>query len=216
MKPQHPLQPLIDIHRGDRVSRLIVIIGIPTLLIFGAFCFYMAQASIEKDRAYIYTLVDGKALQLAVRTDEKQNKPVEIKDNAKVLMMFIFNVSPDADALKTNLDHAKKMGDVSIENFIKTLNEGGYYNNLLSIGAIQTLELDSAKYELDVAQYPYTLKVECKQRIVRPSNVTIKNLICKMNMLNVPRTEVFTHGLYIENFSVISNKTLSSYERTKE
>ncbi len=212
----HPLQPLIDIDKGNKISRLTILITIPCAFLFAIGVYIHANRIIEDNRQHIYTLVNGKALELAVKTNAMENRPVEIKDNAKIIMSLLFNVPPDPKALTSNLEHVKRMGDKSITNFINTLNEQRYYDNLIAAGAIQTIDLDSAQIQVDYANYPYTLQITCKQRVVRPSLITIKELTCKMNMLNCPRTDELGHGLWIENFNVISNQTLENYERKKE
>ena len=52
-----------------------------------------------------------------------------------------------------------------------------------------------------------------KERRIRPSKVVINNLFTRCQLRDVSRTDNNPHGLIMERYTVLNNKTIESHDR---
>ena len=93
------------------------------------------------------------SLMLALSQDMAQNRPIEAKSHVKRFHELFFTLSPDKDAIESNVRRSLFLADKSAYNYYKDLSEKGYYNRVISGNINQTVEIDSMKCDFD--QYPY-------------------------------------------------------------
>lgn len=165
----------------------------------------------EKQREKIYVLDGGKSLMLALSQDLSQNRPVEAREHVKRFHELFFTLSPDKNAIESNIQRSLYLADKSAFNYYKDLSEKGYYNRIISGNINQSVQVDSVICNFD--QYPYQVATYARQMIIRESSVTERSLITRCRLLNSVRSDNNPHGFTIEAFEITGNKDLQVLKR---
>jgi len=165
----------------------------------------------EKQRQKIYVLDGGKSLILALSQDLSQNRPVEAREHVKRFHELFFTLSPDKNAIESNIKRALFLCDKSAFGYYKDLQEKGYYNRIISGNINQTLQVDSIICNFDT--YPYKVTTYARQFIIRESNITERSLITHCSLINSVRSDNNPHGFTMENFEIMENKDLRVIDR---
>lgn len=184
---------------------IILCAGITGYSVFSAYQFA------EKQRQKIYVLDKGKSLILALSQDLAQNRPVEAREHIKRFHELFFTLSPDKDAIESNINRAMFLADKSVYTYYKDLLEKGYFNRVISGNINQTLQVDSVV--IDFMNYPYSASTYAKQTIIRESNITQRSLITKCDLINSVRSDNNPHGFTMENFEVMENIDIQTVKR---
>lgn len=165
----------------------------------------------EKQREKIYVLDGGKSLMLALSQDLSQNRPVEAREHVKRFHELFFTLSPDKNAIESNIQRSLYLADKSAFNYYKDLSEKGYYNRIISGNINQSVQVDSVICNFD--HYPYQVATYARQMIIRESSVTERSLITRCRLLNSVRSDNNPHGFTIEAFEITENKDLQVLKR---
>ncbi len=165
----------------------------------------------EKQREKIYVLDGGKSLMLALSQDLSQNRPVEAREHVKRFHELFFTLSPDKNAIESNIQRSLFLADKSAFNYYKDLSEKGYYNRIISGNINQSVQVDSVICNFD--RYPYQVATYARQMIIRESSVTERSLITRCRLLNSVRSDNNPHGFTIEAFEITENKDLQVLKR---
>lgn len=165
----------------------------------------------EKQREKIYVLDGGKSLMLALSQDLSQNRPVEAREHVKRFHELFFTLSPDKNAIESNIQRSLYLTDKSAFNYYKDLSEKGYYNRIISGNINQSVQVDSVICNFD--RYPYQVATYARQMIIRESSVTERSLITRCRLLNSVRSDNNPHGFTIEAFEITENKDLQVLKR---
>jgi conjugative transposon TraK protein len=179
--------------------------GITGYSVFSAFQFA------EKQRQKIYVLDKGKSLILALSQDLSQNRPVEAREHIRRFHELFFTLSPDKNAIESNINRAMFLADKSVYTYYKDLIEKGYFNRIISGNINQTLQVDSVV--VDFMNYPYTASTYARQVIIRESNITQRSLVTTCDLINSVRSDNNPHGFTIENFTVKENRDIQTINR---
>jgi len=187
-------------------------------IVFLCLCFcvviyslFSAYKFAELQRQKIYVLDGGKSLMLALSQDLSQNRPVEAREHVKRFHELFFTLSPDKNAIESNIRRALFLVDKSAFGYYKDLQEKGYYNRIISGNINQNLQVDSISCNFDT--YPYKIISYARQLIIRESNITERSLITRCNLINSVRSDNNPHGFTMENFEIIENRDLRVIER---
>lgn len=173
--------------------------------VWNAFTFAEAQ------RQKIYVLDGGKSLMLALSQDLSQNRPVEAREHVKRFHELFFTLSPDKNAIESNIKRALFLVDKSAFGYYKDLTEKGYYNRIISGNINQVIQVDSVVCNFD--GYPYKVATYAKQMIIRESNVTERSLVTRCNLINSVRSDNNPHGFIMEAFEIIENRDIRVIDR---
>ena len=184
---------------------IILCAGITGYSVFSAFQFA------EKQRQKIYVLDKGKSLILALSQDLSQNRPVEAREHIRRFHELFFTLSPDKNAIESNINRAMFLADKSVFTYYKDLIEKGYFNRVISGNINQTLQVDSVV--VDFRNYPYTASTYARQVIIRESNITQRSLVTTCDLINSVRSDNNPHGFTIENFTVKENRNIQTINR---
>ncbi len=184
---------------------IVLCAGVTGYSIFSAYRFA------EKQRQKIYVLDKGKSLILALSQDLSQNRPVEAREHIKRFHELFFTLSPDKDAIESNINRAMFLADKTVYTYYKDLIEKGYFNRVISGNINQTLQVDSVV--VDFKDYPYSASTYAKQVIIRESNITQRSLVTRCNLINSVRSDNNPHGFTMENFKVLENKDIQTVKR---
>jgi len=167
---------------------------------------YSAYVFAEEQRQKIYVLDNGKSLMLALSQDLSQNRPVEAREHIRRFHELFFTLSPDKNAIESNINRALLLSDRSAFNYYKDLSEKGFYNRIISGNINQTIQIDSIS--CDLSTYPYDVSTYARQFIIRESNITERSLITHCRLQNAVRSDNNPHGFIIEGFEIKENKDI--------
>ncbi len=156
-------------------------------------------------------LDSGKSLMLALSQDAQQNRPVEAREHIRRFHELFFTLSPDKNAIESNVQRALYLSDESAIGYYRNLQEKGYFNRMIAGNISQTLTVDSIGGNFD--SYPYEMRAYCRQHIIRSSNVTERSLVTTCRLRNVTRSDNNPQGFLIEGFTIIENRDIGQYER---
>lgn len=184
---------------------VILCAGITGYSVFSAYQFA------EKQRQKIYVLDKGKSLILALSQELSQNRPVEAREHIRRFHELFFTLSPDKNAIESNINRAMFLADKSVYTYYKDLVEKGYFNRVISGNINQTLQVDSVV--VDFRNYPYLAFTYARQVIIRESNITERSLITTCDLINSVRSDNNPHGFTIESFTVKENRDIQTINR---
>jgi conjugative transposon TraK protein len=172
---------------------------------------WSAYTFAEAQRQRIYVLDGGKSLMLALSQDLSQNRPVEAREHVKRFHELFFTLSPDKNAIESNIRRALFLVDRSAFAYYRDLQERGYYNRIVSGNINQSIQIDSVSCNFDV--YPYAVTTYARQLIIRESNITERNLVTRCNLINSVRSDNNPHGFTMEAFEILQNRDLRVMNR---
>ncbi len=202
---------LKNIESSFRQIRFFTVIFVILCGVIVCYALWNSYSFAEAQRQKIYVLDGGKSLLLALSQDLSQNRPVEARDHVKRFHELFFTLSPDKDAIESNIQRALFLVDKSAFAYYKDLTEKGYYNRIISGNINQTISVDSVVCNFD--HYPYQVAAYARQMIIRESNVTERSLVTRCNLINSVRSDNNPHGFIMENFEVIENRDLRVIDR---
>jgi len=172
---------------------------------------WSAYSFAEAQRQRIYVLDGGKSLMLALSQDLSQNRPVEAREHVKRFHELFFTLSPDKNAIESNIRRALFLVDKSAFGYYKDMQEKGYYNRIISGNINQNLQVDSILCNFD--SYPYRIVTFARQLIIRESNITERSLVTRCNLINSLRSDNNPHGFTMEAFEIVENRDLRVIDR---
>ena len=165
----------------------------------------------EKQRQKIYVLDGGKSLMLALSQDLSQNRPVEAKEHVRRFHELFFTLSPDKNAIESNINRALFLVDKSAFRYYKDMQEKGYYDRIISGNINQTIRVDSVTCNFN--NYPYQVVTYAIQMIIRESNITQRSLVTRCDLINSVRSDNNPQGFTMEHFDILENRDISVVER---
>ena len=202
---------LKNIESSFRQIRLFGIVFVCVCTGIVGYALWKSYSFAEKQREKMYVLDRGKSLMLALSQDLSQNRPVEAREHVKRFHELFFTLSPDKNAIESNIQRSFFLADKSAFNYYKDLSEKGYYNRIISGNINQTVQVDSVVCNFD--RYPYQVATYARQMIVRESSVTERSLVTRCRLLNSVRSDNNPHGFIIEAFEITENKDLQVLKR---
>ncbi len=191
--------------------RFVVISCLVGAFVAAVLCVYLSTSAINGLGDTIYVLDDKGQVLSAGRQNVQTSRRDEIIDQATRFHELFFNVSPNRDIVKINLERALEISDKSVYNYYTDLNEKGFYRRLQQTNSSQQIVVDSVR--VDMRQTPFTVVTYASQFITRESNITRFSLITRCNMIDVNRNPKNLHGLQIEKFEVLENNQIEQRKR---
>lgn len=205
------MKKVFDIQRKFRFTVYVLLTISLTLTGFSIFVFSRSLNLVEKSRQKIYVLDNGKSLLLALRADITDNRPAEARDHIKRFHELFFTMEPDKQYIESNTREALYLADGSAMKQYQSYKENNVYNQVIASDISMTLQTDSV--HIDFSAYPYRFRFFGRQRIVRKSNITIRNLETTGRLRNISRTDNNPHGFLIEDWLITDNKDMETLKR---
>ena len=187
---------------------LIISLGITGL---SAYVFTLSVKMVETSKQKIYVLDNGKSLLVALRENISENRDAEAKDHVKRFHELFFTLEPDKEYIEKNVKEALYLADRSAMEQYQSFKENNVYNQVIASDISMTLTTDSIS--LDFSTYPYRFSFYGKQKIVRTSNITIRNLETTGKLRNISRTDNNPHGFLMENWRIVQNQDIETTRR---
>lgn len=202
---------LKNIETSFKQIRIIAIVFVVLCAGITGYAVWNSYDFAEAQRQKIYVLDEGKSLMLALSQDLSQNRPVEAREHIKRFHELFFTLSPDKNAIESNINRALFLVDKSAFRYYQDMSEKGYYNRIVSGNINQVIQIDSVICNFDI--YPYKIATYARQMIIRASNATERSLVTRCELINSVRSDNNPHGFTMERFEIIENKDLRTIDR---
>ena len=192
-----------------RMKNLSIVVILCSMVFAGGAC-YLAYNFASRFTSQVYVLDHGSVLMAKAAAGDAQ-RDLEAEDHVTRFHEFLFNLSPNKEAIQRNVDRALTLSDESAYDYWRDLSERGYYQRLISANISQQMVVDSVK--VDMQNYPYTARTFGTIYVLRESNITAFGFESQCQLVDAERTAVNPHGLMIEKFSVTRNENLGTKPR---
>ena len=202
---------LKTIETSFKQIRFFGIVFICLCAVITGYSLWSSYSFAEKQRQKIYVLDGGKSLMLALSQDLSQNRPVEAKEHVRRFHELFFTLSPDKNAIESNINRALFLVDKSAFRYYKDMQEKGYYDRIISGNINQAIRVDSVTCNFN--NYPYQVVTYAIQMIIRESNITQRSLVTRCDLINSVRSDNNPQGFTMEHFDILENRDISVVER---
>ncbi|AYD49033.1 conjugative transposon protein TraK [Arachidicoccus soli] len=195
-----------NIETKMKMALWIAITSMVTAIIIVIIALSYTTKMITSERKHIYVL-DKNIPLVAVNADMDNYKKVEYKTAVETFHQFFFTLPPDDKFIESQMQKAMYLVDASGVAQYNTLKEKGYFTNLIATNSVSTLVADSVLIDMNSGHFIYY----GKQKIQRPSMITIRSLITEGYLIDQPvKTDSNPYGVLITNWKIIENKDLQN------
>ena len=198
------------IETSFRKLKFITVASIASGVIIALGAVYISGQQMLSNNDNIYVIDRGSAV-MASRSGQEAYRDLEVKDHIERFHELMFNLSPNSESIKRNLDRALVMSDKSAYDYWSDLSERGFYSRIVSANISQEIVIDSVK--VDMSSYPYQAKTYAKVFMLRESNITAYDFESSCRLVDVERSPSNPHGLMIEKFRVSKNENMGTRQR---
>ena len=198
------------IETSFRKLKFITVASIASGVIIALGAVYISGQQMLSNNDNIYVIDRGSAV-MAARSGQDAYRDLEVKDHIERFHELMFNLSPNSESIKRNLDRALVMSDKSAYDYWSDLSERGFYSRIVSANISQEIVIDSVK--VDMSAYPYQAKTYAKVFMLRESNITAYDFESSCRLVDVERSPSNPHGLMIEKFRVSKNENMGTRQR---
>ena len=198
------------IETSFRKLKFITVASIASGVIIALGAVYISGQQMLSNNDNIYVIDRGSAV-MAARSGQDAYRDLEVKDHIERFHELMFNISPNSESIKRNLDRALVMSDKSAYDYWSDLSERGFYSRIVSANLSQEIVIDSVK--VDMSSYPYQAKTYAKVFMLRESNITAYDFESSCRLVDVERSPSNPHGLLIEKFRVSKNENMVTRQR---
>jgi conjugative transposon TraK protein len=194
-----------NIEAKIKLSLFISLTSFITSIIISIIAFSYASKMVTAEKNQIYVL-DHNVPLVAVRTNILDNREAEYKASIETFHDLFFSLPPDNEYIQKQLNKAMFLIDASGLAQYNTLKEKGYYSGLISTSSVITCTKDSILLDLNSKEWKYF----GKEKIERPSSITIRSVVTTGSLQDVTRTDNNPHGVLITNWRTLENKDLKN------
>ena len=198
------------IETSFRKLKFITVASIASGVVIALGAVYISGQQMLSNNDNIYVIDRGSAV-MAARSGQDAYRDLEVKDHIERFHELMFNLSPNSESIKRNLDRALVMSDKSAYDSWSDLSERGFYSSIVSANISQEIVIDSVK--VDMSSYPYQAKTYAKVFMLRESNITAYDFESSCRLVDVERSPSNPHGLMIEKFRVSKNENMGTRQR---
>lgn len=198
------------IETSFRKLKFITVASIASGVVIALGAVYISGQQMLSNNDNIYVIDRGSAV-MAARSGQDAYRDLEVKDHIERFHELMFNLSPNSESIKRNLDRALVMSDKSAYDYWSDLSERGFYSRIVSANISQEIVIDSVK--VDMSSYPYLAKTYAKVFMLRESNITAYDFESSCRLVDVERSPSNPHGLMIEKFRVSKNENMGTRQR---
>lgn len=173
--------------------------------------FFLAAKMVSDAQRTVYVLDSRGQAFSATQQQAGFSREDEVKDQSVRFHELFFNITPNNDLIKRNVERALEISDRSVYSYYNNLQEQGYYKQFVSANATQQIVVDSVKVNMKV--HPYQVVTYVTEYLTRETVMSRSSLVTRCSMLEVNRSEKNVHGLQIEQFEVLDNRTIETRRR---
>lgn len=204
-------QSLKNVQHAFALARIYLILITLLALAMGGYAIYASYQFAEAQREKIYVLDQGESLLMALSRNVSDNRKAEAKSHIKRFHEYFFTLSPEKEAIESNVQQALYLADNTASEVYMRMKEEGFYERIIASSIVCEVKIDSIV--INDAVYPHQVKTYGMTSIVRRSNITYRNLETECLLQNTTRTDNNPHGFLIENWKIIDNSDLHIVQR---
>lgn len=202
---------LKNIQHAFALARIYLVLVTVLAVAVGGYAIYASYQFAEAQREKIYVLDQGQSLLMALSHRVADNRMAEAKSHVKRFHEYFFTLSPERDAIESNVQQALFLADNSASEVYMRMKEEGFYERLIASSILCEVQIDSIA--IDDSVYPHQVRTYGITSIVRRSNITYRNLETQCSLLHTTRTDNNPHGFLIENWKIIDNSDIQIIQR---
>jgi conjugative transposon TraK protein len=195
-----------------KTMRLVMFVVLVVSFSFAGYIYIYSMNEIDINRNKVYLLNQGNALELVRSRNGKDNIVAEIKSHVSMFHEFFYNLDPDPVDIKTRINKALVLIDESGVMIQAKRNEALYYHNLVNGSISSRVYVDSINVVLDGDKYQCT--IFARQKLIRSTKVTEKNIYSQCAIRTVSRTDSNPHGFIIEQYKITNNSPINETTNT--
>lgn len=165
---------------------------------------------VRQSSSLVYVVDAGKVV-AARQSDDAMDLEMEVKDQVLGLHGLLFDLTPNATAIRERQDRALEIADRSVFSYIRDLQETGYYNRIIQGNISQQLLVDSVR--IDMTVYPYEVRTYARQYAMRESTVSLYDFESSCRVVRSGRSAANPHGLIVEGFAVVRSELKETRKR---
>ena len=184
-----------------------------TLVFAGVVCVGVVLLSfmfVRQSRDTVYVVDKGSTIMATIASGSVQ-RDLEVEDHIRRFHELLFNLAPNSESQRRNLEQALHMADRSAYDWWQDQSESGYYARLVSANITQEIQIDSVRFSMQT--YPYPARLYGKVFLTRESNITAYDFMSECRLSDVPRSRSNPHGLMVERFAVRRYESLGTRKR---
>lgn len=198
-----------NIDTAFRSIRLFMIVFLIACTLLCGYIVYSTHATLAAGRGKVYVLVNGQLVD-AVARDRDYN--VELRDHIRSFHELFFTLSPDEQAIQSQITKALYLADGSARRMYQNMKESGYYSNLISGNISQVIEIDSISVDMNSA--PYRFRCSGQQVITRPTSILMRSIVTQGYVrTGLVQSDHNNHGFLIERWEIIENRDVKTINR---
>lgn len=164
---------------------------------------FIAFNKISEERSQIYIL-DGQIPFLAERAELESTYEIEAKSHINMFHQDFFNLPPDNEYIEYSIGKAMYLADGSALKQKKSMEEKGFFSDLVSSSAVCSVICDSINIDFETNDFTFY----GRQLIKRRTSQIKRSLITSGRLHSVPRSKNNPHGLMICNWRTLENKDI--------
>jgi conjugative transposon TraK protein len=194
-----------NIETKIKLALFISVASLVTAIIISIMSFSYASKMITAEKSQIYVL-DHNVPLVAVRKNILDNRLAEYKATVETFHDLFFSLPPDNEYIENQLKKSMFLIDASGLAQYNTLKEKGYFSGVISTSSVITCTKDSILLDMNTKEW----KFYGKEKIERPSSITIRSIVTTGNLQDVARTDNNPHGVMITNWRTLENKDIKN------
>ena len=192
-----------SLEQKTRLALMTVVITVIGSVIFSCVTIFIAFNMVMSERDQIYIL-DGEIPFLAERAQLETSYEIEAKSHINLFHSYFFNLPPDDEFIEYSVNKALYLADESALKQRKSMDEKGFYSDLVSSSASCALLCDSIKLDVNTHEFIYY----GKQVINRRTSQIKRSMITSGKLVSTQRSKNNPHGLLITSWRTLENKDL--------
>ena len=143
-----------SLEKKTRLAMVTVMLALGASTVICAACFYFCTSLVREQQNQVYVL-DGTIPFMAERSKNEMTFNIEAKAHIQLFHQYFFDLSPDDEYLKWTFSKAMYLADESALRQKQAIEETGFYSQLLSSSAVETIICDSIKLNEEEMSFTY-------------------------------------------------------------
>lgn len=192
-----------SLEQKTRLALLTVVTTVVGCVVLSVIVVLICVNMVTNERQQIYVL-SGEIPFLAERAQLETVYDIEAKAHINLFHEYFFNLPPDRDYIEYSVDKAIYLADGTAMKQKKSMEEKGFYDDLISSSSSCSVMCDSIRIDHKTNEFTYY----GKQTIKRRTSQIKRSLVTSGKLANSPRSKNNPHGLLICNWRTIENKDI--------
>lgn len=192
-----------SLEQKTRLALITVIATIAGCVVLCISILGIAFSMVSKERDQIY-IIDGEIPFLAERAQLESTFDIEAKAHINLFHQYFFNLPPDDEYIEYSTGKALYLADGSALKQKKSMQEKGFFSDLVSSSAVCSIICDSVVIDHETNDFTFY----GRQFIKRRTSQIKRTMVTSGKLQNIQRSKNNPHGLLITNWKTLENKDI--------